>query len=71
MDTDRLMTREIHSPKSSNIHLVRWQFPAIAAERIIIHKIQGSTYDNVVVNLSKKMARQSDSKFLVFMRFEK
>ena len=48
--------RDIQTKTEGNIVLVsRKQFPCLVAEAITIHKAQGQTYDQVVIDMSRKM----------------
>ncbi|VDN22993.1 unnamed protein product [Gongylonema pulchrum] len=41
--------------KSSNLQVLRKQFPLVPAEAMTIHKSQGQTYPSVVVHLTARM----------------
>ncbi|VDN36251.1 unnamed protein product [Gongylonema pulchrum] len=50
-------TATIKRSKSSNLQVLRKQFPLIAAEAITIHKSQGQTYSSVFVHITRRMTR--------------
>ncbi len=50
------VTRQINT-RSTNIKVERKQFPLVPSEAMTIYKSQGGTYEKVVVNLKKGMAR--------------
>ncbi|XP_054166272.1 uncharacterized protein LOC128963769 [Oppia nitens] len=41
-----------------NVHVTRLQFPLVCCESMTIHKSQGSTFEQVIVNLTKHLPRE-------------